>query len=179
MKAVLPMSSLGRMDQELFRPFRPGDVLQLEDLEISTFQVSHDAAQPVCYSFSDGRKKACIVTDLGCVTEDLIDGRQFFAKVNAGEPIANDVLRRFCRQVAMQIANLTILLDLEKVAIGGGISKQPVLIETIRECLDVLYRASNVYFDNSLPKTEIVPCRYGSETNQVGAYFNYMDAMGR
>lgn len=115
----------------------------------------------------------------GLCTEDLIDGRQFFAKVNAGEPIANDVLRRFCRQVAMQIANLTILLDLEKVAIGGGISKQPVLIETIRECLDVLYRASNVYFDNSLPKTEIVPCRYGSETNQVGAYFNYMDAMGR
>ena len=76
MKAVLPMSSLGRMDQELFRPFRPGDVLQLEDLEISTFPVSHDAAQPVCYSFSDGRKKACIVTDLGCVTEDLIDGLQ-------------------------------------------------------------------------------------------------------
>ena len=54
-----------------------------------------------------------------------------------------------------------------------------ILEDKIRECLDVLYRASNVYFDNSLPKTEIVPCRYGSETNQVGAYFNYMDAMGR
>ena len=35
--------------------------------------------------------------------------------------------RSFCRAVAVQIYNLNVLLDLEKVAIGGGISKQPIL----------------------------------------------------
>ena len=85
------------------------------------------------------------------------------------------ILRRFCMQVAMQIANLTILLDLEKVAVGGGISSQPILIETIRDCLDEIYSDPGPYFDPALPKTEIVRCRYGSEANLVGAYFNYVE----
>ena len=113
----------------------------------------------------------------GFATDDLIDGRQFFDRVNAGDQQAAEVLRRFCRQVAMHIANLTILLDLEKVAIGGGISKQPILIETIRKCLDEIYENPSPYFDPGLPKTEIVPCRYGSEANQVGAYYYYLDAV--
>ncbi len=75
-EAVFCMNSLGKMDRELFRPFRPGDTIQLRDLEIRSFSVSHDAADPVCYSFTDGEKKACIATDLGVVTNDLIRGLQ-------------------------------------------------------------------------------------------------------
>ena len=108
-------------------------------------------------------------------TGPLITGRQFFEKVNAGDGISLKILRRFCMQVAMQIANLTILLDLEKVAVGGGISSQPILIETIRDCLDEIYSDPGPYFDPALPKTEIVRCRYGSEANLVGAYFNYVE----
>ena len=85
------------------------------------------------------------------------------------------ILRRFCMQVAMNIANLTILLDLEKVAVGGGISRQPILIKTIRECLDEIYSDPGPYFDAALPRTEIVSCRYGSEANLVGAYHYYME----
>ena len=112
----------------------------------------------------------------GFFTDDLLDGRQFFDRVHAGDKGAAEVLGRFCRQIAMHIANLTILLDLEKVAIGGGISKQPILIDTIRKSLDEMYENPSPYFDPGLPKTEIVPCRYGSEANQVGAYYYYMDA---
>ena len=108
-------------------------------------------------------------------TDPLITGRQFFEKVNAGDGMSLKILRRFCMQVAMQIANLTILLDLEKVAVGGGISSQPILIETIRDCLDEIYSDPGPYFDPALPKTEIVRCRYGSEANLVGAYFNYVE----
>lgn len=106
--------------------------------------------------------------------DPLLNGKQFFDKVNAGDPGAKVVLDKFCRQVAMQIVNLTILLDLEKVAIGGGISKQPILIGTIRKCLDDMYDNPSPYFDPGLPKTEVVPCRYGSEANQVGAYYYYL-----
>lgn len=115
----------------------------------------------------------------GFSTDELLNGKQFFDKVNAGDKASIEVLKRFCKQVAMQIANLTILLDLEKVAIGGGISKQPVLIETIRKCLDDLYDNPSPYFDPALPKTELVLCRYGSEANQVGAYYYYKDAFNK
>lgn len=105
--------------------------------------------------------------------DPLLDGRQFFEKVNAGDKVSMQVLRKFCKQVAMQIANLTILLDLEKVAIGGGISRQPILLQTIKECLDDIYDNPSPYFDPALPKTELVLCKYGSEANQVGAYYYY------
>ena len=72
MEAILRMSSLGRIDRELFRPFRPGDSIQLKDLEIRSHAVLHDAAEPVCYSFTDGGKKCCIATDLGRATDTLI-----------------------------------------------------------------------------------------------------------
>ena len=61
-----------------------------------------------------------------------LNGRSFFAAANAGEPEALEVLERFCKMVAVQIYNLTVLLDVEKVAIGGGISKQPLLLESLR-----------------------------------------------
>lgn len=114
----------------------------------------------------------------GFSTDPLISGREFFAKVNAGDPAAKQVLKKFCTQVAMQIVNLTILLDLEKVAVGGGISKQPVLLETIRECMDEIYAHPGAYFDPGLPRAEVVSCEYGSEANQVGAYYYYMMAGG-
>ncbi len=69
---ALSRMNLGKLDYELFRPFRPGDSIQLKDLEIKSHAVSHDAAEPVCYSFTDGVKKCCIATDLGYVTNDLI-----------------------------------------------------------------------------------------------------------
>ena len=111
--------------------------------------------------------------------DPLLDGRHFFDEVNAGREGALDVLNRFCRQVAMQITNLTLLLDLERVAIGGGISRQPILLETIKRCLDELYDNPGPYFDAALPKPEIVLCHYGSEANQVGAYLYFADACGK
>ena len=115
----------------------------------------------------------------GFVTDPMIDGRQFFEKVNSGDKMSMQILRKFCRQVAMHIINLTILLDLEKVAIGGGISAQPILLKTIQESLDEIYDNPGPYFDPALPKTELVLCKYGSEANQVGAYYYYKMAMER
>ena len=66
---IFRMNSLGRLDRELFRPFRPGDAIQLKDLEIHSFSVMHDAADPVGYRIYEGNKKACVCTDLGCFTD--------------------------------------------------------------------------------------------------------------
>jgi predicted NBD/HSP70 family sugar kinase len=110
------------------------------------------------------------------------DGRAFFAKVNEGDETARAVLKAFCKQVAIQIYNLTMLLDIEKVAIGGGISKQPILVETLRAVYDELMatHAFGTASASILPRTEIVPCRFSSEANQVGALYAYMQAgLGR
>lgn len=105
-----------------------------------------------------------------------MDGITFFENVTKGEKEANEVLERFCRNVAMQVQNLTFLLDLEKVAIGGGISKQSALIEGIRRQIDDLHKNSGEVFDPNMPKAAVDVCRFGNDANQVGAYYLYRDA---
>ena len=106
-----------------------------------------------------------------------MNGRIFFDAANAGEPEALEVLERFCKAIAIQIYNLTVLLDVEKVAIGGGISKQPLLLETLRRVYSGLFesRGESPYM-KGLPRCEIVPCRFSSEANQVGAMYAYLQA---
>ena len=113
----------------------------------------------------------------GLPADAPMDGRRFFEAANAGEPEALDVLERFCHAVAVQIYNLTVLLDVEKVAIGGGISKQPLLLETLRRVYDGLFasRGDSPYM-KGLPRCQIVPCAFSSEANQVGALYAYLQA---
>ena len=59
---------------ELVRPFRPGGRFALGELEVGTFSTPHDTAESAGYTVSDGAHKAAVVTDLGCVTEDVRNG---------------------------------------------------------------------------------------------------------
>ena len=116
----------------------------------------------------------------GLPADAPMNGRQFFDAANAGEPEALEVLERFCKAVAVQIYNLTVLLDVEKVAIGGGISKQPLLLDSLRRVYAGLFasRGDSPYMIG-LPRTEIVPCHFSSEANQVGALYACLHAVGR
>jgi len=109
-----------------------------------------------------------------------LDGRAFFAAANGGEAEALDVLREFSRAVAIQIYNLNVLLDLEKVAIGGGISRQPVLIDTINAEYARLMEEHpfGKLVIGALPRPKIVACRFGNEANQFGALYSYLLAKG-
>lgn len=51
--------------------FLPGESLEIEDIRVDTFHLSHDAAEPTGYSFTSGGKKISIVTDTGIVTDEI------------------------------------------------------------------------------------------------------------
>lgn len=53
--------------------FSTGDSFQVGELEVRTFAVSHDTADPVGYSLGFGGQRITIVTDTGTVTRALID----------------------------------------------------------------------------------------------------------
>lgn len=52
---------------------RAGERFCVGDLEVSPFAVSHDCAEPVGYSLSDGSKTVVIATDLGVVDHAVRD----------------------------------------------------------------------------------------------------------
>lgn len=95
------------------------------------------------------------------------DGIMLFDAYEAGDPIAADVLKTFGEEAAAGICSLQSVLDLERYAIGGGISARPETTQIIKDAVDALF---DPYID-FLPygKPEIVTCKFGNEANLIGA----------
>ena len=70
-KAMLP--SLGKISDENIRIFETGEDFYIKDINVGTFSVSHDAAEPVGYTFSHRGEKVAIATDMGIVTENVLN----------------------------------------------------------------------------------------------------------
>lgn len=113
----------------------------------------------------------------GLPADAPMNGKIFFGRVAEGEAAAVRTLDTFASDVAKSIVNIAILLDIEKAAIGGGISRQPVLIEKIRASLEALKGRPASYADPALIMPEVVPCKYLSDANMVGAYLYYKKEM--
>lgn len=94
------------------------------------------------------------------------NGEEIFAAYNAGEPEAQQALKLFARRVAVGILSLQNVLDVEKVAIGGGISAAEALLPAIQAELDGLFERCTVM---PTVKPELVRCRYGNDANLIGA----------
>lgn len=76
LSAVRKMSSLGKIDEELYHVVRADERVTLGDMEIFPFAISHDAAEPVAYRMECNGKKAAVATDLGFYNEEIVEKLQ-------------------------------------------------------------------------------------------------------
>ena len=104
------------------------------------------------------------------------DGIMLFDAYEAGDPVAADVLKTFGEEAAAGICSLQSVLDLERYAIGGGISARPETTQIIADAVDALF---DPYID-FLPygKPEIVTCKFGNEANLIGALAFHLGQQG-
>lgn len=96
---------------------------------------------------------------------EKVDGMIVFEAVNRKEPEALEALQIFAKEIAVRIFNLQTVLDVERFAIGGGISAQPVFIESIKKNLRAMYVKSPYY----IPQPEVVSCMFLNDANLIGA----------
>ena len=68
--------SLGEIPEELLRPILPDADFSIGDLKILPFSIDHDAANPVAYRVSEGRKSVAVSTDMGHYSQYIIDHLQ-------------------------------------------------------------------------------------------------------
>lgn len=101
-----------------------------------------------------------------------VDGFTVFNQINSGDEDALNILDEFTNNIAIQIMNLQCVLDPEKIAIGGGISAQPILLEYIRKNLDKHYKRCDEILE--FPRVEIVKCAYCNDSNLIGALYNFL-----
>ena len=97
--------------------------------------------------------------------EKTVTGETVFDAVEAGDPDAKEVLDGYTRELAVQLFNLQTTLDVERIAIGGGISARAELMEYLKNNLDALYAASPFF----VPKAELVRCQFENDANLIGA----------
>ena len=99
-----------------------------------------------------------------------LDGYKIFQMIQDKDEAACEALDEVCDSIAKGIFNLQCILDPEKILIGGGISKQPILLEKIQERLDALY--TRLPFD--VPHASVSTCRFYNDSNLIGALYNFI-----
>lgn len=100
---------------------------------------------------------------------DTDDGEVVFEYIKQKHPQALEIFEHYCEEVAFQIYNIDYILDLDVIAIGGGISSQPLLIETIsKKFMSLRTRYREDYHDPI-----IKACTFNNNANLIGALAHF------
>lgn len=106
-------------------------------------------------------------------TDQKLSGEEIFELANSGNEKVLAALDEFSFYIAQQLYNLQVIFDPEKIAIGGGISAQSLLIEKINAQYNKLFLP---YFP--VRPIEIVACQFRNDANLIGAYYQLRTKMG-
>lgn len=70
--SILRMKNIGRISEELLHYVQPDAAFQINDIKVEPFSISHDASNPVCYTFQADGHKIGMATDLGKYDDYII-----------------------------------------------------------------------------------------------------------
>lgn len=104
-------------------------------------------------------------------TEEKYDGKQIFEMANQGNKDVLRALDLFTKDLAVQIFNIQTIFDPEKIAVGGGISAQPILFEYIEKNLDIIVNQ----YDLPTCYPIVVPCHFCNDANLIGALYQHLE----
>ena len=111
-----------------------------------------------------------MVAEAKGIPAEEIDGVRVFKMIEEGDETVRKILWKFAGNVARVICNIQIIIDPERVVVGGGISTQPLLIEMIREQAE---RTMKLFSWTELPVPVIVPCKFFNDSNLIGALYSH------
>lgn len=95
---------------------------------------------------------------------DHINGFEFFDNIRRGDAACQAILDEWVERIARLVANIIILLDPEKIIIGGGVSaEEEHLLYPIRK------RLAHMLPQGFVGQTEVVMARCGNEAGMLGA----------
>lgn len=108
-------------------------------------------------------------------TDEHFTGKDIFAMANAGNAQVIAGIDQFCKRLAVQIYNLQALFDPQKIAIGGGISAQPLLLELTDKHIEEMYQ-TGLESNSPIPRPVVVACQYRNDANLLGAFYQHINS---
>lgn len=101
------------------------------------------------------------------------DGLAVFEAINAHDPVAWPIFQSYAEEIGLMIHNIQAIMDLDRIVIGGGISEQPIVIETINEAYQKIFNA-HFAVRATLTPPEILPSRFKNDANLYGAVYRLL-----
>ncbi|OCN06203.1 hypothetical protein A4S06_00370 [Erysipelotrichaceae bacterium MTC7] len=105
------------------------------------------------------------------IDSSSVTGKIFFENIDEDSEKIK-ILNIFCKDMANAIYNLQCAFDVEKIIIGGGVSQQPILINTINEEVKKIFKKMEMFH---VVCPEISPCKYANDSNLLGALLVHID----
>ncbi|CAJ2233641.1 ROK family protein [Companilactobacillus paralimentarius] len=104
---------------------------------------------------------------------DKNDGKKVFKEINKNNSLVMPIFKNYCRNIAILINNIQAIIDLDKYVIGGGISAQPIVTQTInREFIKL--RSEIPIIQATLSEPKIVDSKFKNDANLYGALYNWL-----
>lgn len=103
-----------------------------------------------------------------------IDGVEAFKYISEEDDRVLPIFQSYLKDLALQIYNLQAIYDPTLICIGGGASKQDILIDGIRSALTSLYDSIPV----KMTRAKIQRCKYSNDSNLIGAVYNFINLRG-
>ena len=124
---------------------------------------------------ASARGLVSMVAEAKGIPEEELDGVKVLRMIDDGDAAVREILWKFAGNVARLICNIQIIIDPERVVVGGGISTQPLLIEMIR---DQARNMMKLFSWTELPVPDIVPCKFFNDSNLIGALYSHKSQLG-
>ena len=71
--AMLHTSTVGRIPEDLLHILEPDVDFTIDDIVVNPFSISHDASNPVAYTFIHGNTKIGVATDMGTYNDYIVE----------------------------------------------------------------------------------------------------------
>lgn len=101
----------------------------------------------------------------------IYGGRDVFRWIDEGDPVTCEVYQKWLANLVWVIINMKMMLDPEKVVLGGGVSRNPRLLPDVQAEYD---KFAPIMDGFGMPKIVIETCRYNADANMVGAVYNWL-----
>ncbi|MGM0215846.1 ROK family protein [Enterococcus sp. AZ109] len=107
---------------------------------------------------------------------DKKDGKGVFQELNQGNSLALPLFTRYCHRLAVAILNIQTVIDGTAYAIGGGISGQPLVVETINQQYDQLLDELPL-LKQTFVRPVIKKAKFENQANLYGAVYSLLLAL--
>ena len=97
------------------------------------------------------------------------DGKTVFEWIEQGDQKAVEMFEKYCYDVVIQLMNLQLIIDPQRVCLGGGVSENPIFVSGIQRAMQNFYDS----LPYPIPPLEIISCAHHNDANLIGAYYHF------